>query len=106
MKFFEKLVAKFKGTHAPIEYKSEYSFSERWEEVSKIKQEQNTHNLLLSANRLFHLVSSLVLLHKLVLIWYLSVYRLFQVGDTSRMMAISIAFTLVDVGLKLCLLRI
>lgn len=102
MKIFKESVSRFKGTNEPVSYRREYDFAEKWEETNKVKYDRND-NLLLSANSACLALAILVMLHKVPLIWSLSIQQVFELQDTPSWYATAIIIIIADLLLKLYL---
>lgn len=102
MKIFKESVSRFKGTNEPVSYRREYDFAEKWEETNKVKYDRND-NLLLSANSACLALAILVMLHKVPLIWSLSIQQVFELQDSPSWLASAIIIIIADLLLKLYL---
>lgn len=102
MKIFKESVSRFKGTNEPVSYRREYDFAEKWEETNKVKYDRND-NLLLTANSACLALAIFVMLHKVPLIWSLSIQQVFEMQDSPSWFATAIIIIIADLLLKLYL---
>jgi hypothetical protein len=68
-----------------------------------VKYERN-HNLLISANSFCFFVAIVVMIHKIPLIWFLSIEKIFGMSQNSIWVVTGICIILVDITLKIFLL--
>ena len=100
LELFSGRMSRFKGTNQPVEYRPEYNFSESWEEASKSTFETN-HNRLLSTSTVGLFLAVVVMVHKVPLIWYLSVWGLFSFTPNYFILGSGLLMLCLDVVLKL-----
>jgi hypothetical protein len=99
MSLLKEKLLEFRGTHNPIIYKEHFHFQERWEKISKTAEESN-FNLLMSSNKVCNIISFLVMFLNFILIWFLSVFRLYEIRDAQKFFEIGLILTIADISLK------